>query len=155
MARKPITYEGYKKLRERLAYLQRVEMPKVVQEIEVAREHGDISENAEFHAAKEQQGIIQAQIIYLQGRLSNLDIVNVSQFSTDHVAFGSTVLLEDLESGQKLTYQLVGEDEADPGASKISIMSPMATAMLGKEARDEIQVRTPNGLRKFEILDIR
>lgn len=155
MARKPITLEGYKKLRDRLEYLQRIEMPKVVQAIEEARGHGDISENAEFHAAKEQQGIIQAQINDLQGRLSNLDIVNVNQFSTDKVSFGSTVVLEDLISGQKLAYQLVGEAEADAGAGKISIASPMAMAMLGKEAGDEFKVRTLNGLRKFEILEIR
>jgi len=155
MARKPITREGYKKLRSRLDYLQRVEMPKIVQAIEEAREHGDISENAEFHAAKEQQGIIHAQISDLQSRLSNLDIVNASQFSTDRASFGSIVLLEDIDAGQKLTYQLVGEDEADPGDGKISIISPMAKAMLGKEAGDEIQVRTPNGLRSFEILEIR
>jgi len=155
MARKPITREGYKKLRNRLDYLQRVEMPKIVVAIEEAREHGDISENAEFHAAKEQQGIIHAQISDLQSRLSNLDIVNVSQFSTDRASFGSIVLLEDLDTGQKLTYQLVGEDEADPGDGKISIISPMAKAMLGKEAGDEIQARTPNGLRSFEILEVR
>jgi transcription elongation factor GreA len=154
MARKPITIEGYKKLRDRLEHLQRVEMPKVVQAIEEARGHGDISENAEFHAAKEQQGIIQAQIIDLQGRLSDLDIVNANQFSTDKVSFGSTVVLEDLDNGQKFTYQLVGEAEADPGAGKISIASPMATAMLGKETGDEFKVRTLNGLRKFEILEI-
>jgi transcription elongation factor GreA len=155
MARKPITLQGYKKLRERLEYLQRVEMPRIVQAIEEARGHGDINENAEYHAAKEQQGIIQAQINDLQGRLSDLDIVNESQFSTDKVSFGSTVVLEDLMSGQKFTYQLVGEAEADPGAGKISIASPMATAMLGKEVGDEFKVRTPRGLRKFEILAIR
>jgi transcription elongation factor GreA len=155
MARKPITHEGYKKLRSRLDHLQRVEMPRIVQAIEEARGHGDISENAEFHAAKEQQGIIQAQISDLQDRLSDLDIIDASQFSTDHAAFGSTVILENLDSGEKLTYQLVGEDEADPHIGKISIASPMAAAILGKEVGDEVRVRTPNGLKKFEILDIR
>jgi len=154
MARKPITHEGYKKLRSRLDHLQRVEVPRNVQAIEDARAHGDISENAEFHAAKEQQALIQAQISDLKERLSNLDIVNVSQFSTDHVAFGSTVILENLNNGEKLTYQLVGEDEADPNLGKISIISPLAAAILGKEEGDEVQVRTPNGLKKFQILAI-
>ena len=154
MARKPITHEGYKKLRERLEHLQRVEMPKIVKAIEEARAHGDISENAEYHAAKEQQGIIQAQINDLQTRLSNLEIVDSNQFSTDRVSFGTTVLLEDLDSAQRVIYQLVGEDEADPAEGRISIISPMAIAMLGKEAGDEIKVHTPNGLRKFEILEI-
>ncbi len=155
MARNPITNEGYRKLRARLDHLQRVEMPKIVQAIEEARAHGDISENAEFQAAKEQQGFIHAQISDLQSRMSNLIIVDVSQLSTDHVSFGSTVVLEDLDNGQKLSYQLVGEDEADPSAGKISIISPLAAAMKGKKIGDEIQVRTPKGIREFEILDVR
>ncbi|MBW2147315.1 MAG: transcription elongation factor GreA [Deltaproteobacteria bacterium] len=155
MTRKPITPEGYRKLLARLDHLKRVEMPKIVQAIEEAREHGDISENAEFHAAKEQQGIIQAQIHDIQARLSNLNIVDVDQLSMDHVTFGSTVVLEDLDNGQKVTYQLVGEDEADPGAGKISIISPVALALKGKKIGEEIQVRTPKGIREFEVLDIR
>jgi transcription elongation factor GreA len=127
----------------------------VIQAIAEARAHGDLSENAEYDAAKERQGFIEGRIKEIEGKLSHAQIIDPKTVDTDgRIVFGATVELEDLESGDTVTYQIVGEDEADIKANKISISSPMARALIGKNAGDTANVQAPSGVRKYEILDV-
>lgn len=153
-ARVPMTSRGYQRLMEELKRLKSVERPKNVREIEEARGHGDLSENAEFHAAKERQSLLDLQIRDIEDKLARAQVIEVSKLSGDRVVFGATVSLADGDTGDKMVYQIVGDHEAEPKNGKISISSPIARALIGKSGGDEVQVRTPTGVRSFEILGV-
>jgi len=152
-ARVPMTQKGYQTLMEELKRLKSVERPKVVREIEEARDHGDLSENAEFHAAKERQSLLDVQIREIEDKMARAQVIEVSKLSGEKVVFGATVSLVD-ENGDKVVYQIVGDHEAEPKNGKISISSPIARALIGKSEGNEVEVRTPAGARTFEILSV-
>ncbi len=152
--RLPITAAGYRRLEERLK-VAKEERPRVVQEIATARAHGDLSENAEYHAAKEKQGMLEAEIRDLENRLARADIIDPASIKETSVVFGATVTLQDLDNDTEVTYQIVGEDEVDLKNGRISIKSPIARALLRKEEGDEVTVQTPKGSRAYEIVTIR
>jgi len=152
----PITILGAETLRIELRRLKSVERPRIVQAIAEARAHGDLKENAEYHAAKEEQGFIEARIRDIDGKLSNAQIIDVTQFgSTGRVIFGATVDLVDEKDGRELTYRIVGEDEADISAGLISVGSPIARSLIGKEEGDVAVVNAPGGEKAFEIVEVR
>lgn len=152
----PITPAGLKRLQEELKYLQSVERPKVAQEIEVARAHGDLRENAEYHAAKEQQSFIEGRISELEEKLGNAEIIDVKRLNAGgKIVFGATVDLIDEASGEEVTYQIVGNDEADIKEGRISLGSPIARALIGKEEGDLATVHAPGGVKKYEIVAVR
>ncbi len=153
--RAPMTPEGYAAVKEEIQHLRKVERPKNIQDIEEARAHGDLSENAEYDAAKERQAFIEARLSQLEDRLARAEVIDVSLHQGDRVVFGCTVALEDLETGEELTYRLVGQDEADLAAGKISVTSPVARALIGAEEGDEVTVRAPGGVRKLGIAEIK
>ena len=153
--RSPMTRTGDEKLEQELKHLKTVERPKIVKEIEIARAHGDISENAEFHAAKERQAHISAQIAITDDKLARAQIIDPAGQSPDRVRFGATVVLSDTESGEEVSYTIVGEDESDVSQGTISVTSPIARAVMNKAVDDEVTVRVPKGTRGFEILSIR
>lgn len=156
MSKVPLTVAGAEKLRVELHRLKTVERPSVIAAIAEARSHGDLSENAEYDAAKERQGFIEGRIQELEGKISNAQIIDPKLLDADgRVVFGATVDLEDSENGESVTYQIVGDDEADIKTGKISIGSPVARAIIGKYAGDVAQVQAPGGLREFEVLDVR
>lgn len=151
-----ITVDGAQKLSEQLHYLKTVKRPRIIQEIAEARSHGDISENAEFHAAKEQQGFIEGRIADLQAKLARAHIIDPATVDAQgRVAFGATVDLRDIHEKQKVTYQIVGDLEADITERKISISSPIARALIGKCEGDVVEVQVPDGTRSYKILTIR
>ncbi len=151
----PMTREGYEGLQEELRRLKAEERPRIVKEIEIARAHGDLSENAEFHAAKERQAQIEGRIRQLEDRLARAQVIDPSGQSVAQVRFGLTVDLEDAETGEQVTYTILGEEEADAANGRISVSSPVARALLGKEVGDSVSVSVPKGTREFEILEIR
>jgi len=154
--RVPITLRGAEALRNELRKLKSEDRPNVIKAIAEARAHGDLSENAEYHAAREQQGFIEGRIQELEGKLGNAEIIDVTQMAnTGKVIFGSTVDLEDEASGTKVAYQIVGEDEADIKAGRISVGSPIARALVGKGEGDSVEVATPGGKRNYEIIAVR
>ncbi len=150
----PMTQQGRQRLLDDLRRLRSVERPKIVREIEEAREHGDISENAEFHAAKEKQALVAAQISDIEDTLARAVVIDVSKLSGDKIVFGATVTLADVDSGDEVVYQIVGDHEAEPKNGKISVSSPIARSIIGKNVGDEVQVQIPTGTRNFEILDV-
>jgi transcription elongation factor GreA len=151
----PITAAGLKRLQDELKYLQTVERPRIAAEIEVARAHGDLRENAEYHAAKEKQSHIEGRIMDLNGWIANAEVIDVSKFKgQDTVLFGATVELMDLENEKKVTYRIVGEAEADMKKRWISVNSPVARALIGKKVGEVVMVNSPGGQREFEILDV-
>ncbi|UCF89573.1 MAG: transcription elongation factor GreA [bacterium] len=154
MMKYPITPEGLKKLQEELKKLKSVDRPKVIEAISEARGHGDISENAEYDAAKEQQAFLEKKIREIENKVANADVVDPTAMSTERVVFGLQVTLQDLDSGEEISYQIVGVDEADIAQQRISISSPVARALIGKSVGDVVQVQIPRGLRELEILDI-
>ena len=154
MNRLPITREGYDRLRAELQRLEQKERPKVIQAIAEAREHGDITENAEYEAAKEKQAMLEGKINDLHHKLSQCEIVEVAKDSGERVTFGSTVVLADLDAGEEMQYRLVGPYEADLARGTISVISPIGRALIGKEPGDEVKVQTPGGVKNLEILDI-
>ena len=150
--RYPMTIEGEKKLQEELKHLKSEARPKVIADIAEAREHGDLKENAEYHAAREQQGFIEGRIKELEGKLSNSQVIDVQTLpQTGKVLFGTTVSLVNVETEEEVTYQIVGEDEANVKVQKISVTSPIARALIGKEEGDVVQVSTPGGDVEYEI----
>lgn len=156
MSKVPLTVTGAEKLREELHRLKTVDRPSVIAAIAEARSHGDLSENAEYDAAKERQGFIEGRIQEVEGKLSNAQIIDPKLLDADgRCVFGATVEIEDQDSGDGVTYQIVGEDEADIKGGKISVSSPMARALIGKYAGDIAQVQAPGGMREYEIIDIR
>lgn len=154
MSRVPITREGYEKLKLELQRLQKEERPRVIKAIEEARAHGDISENAEYEAAKDKQGMIEGRIQELNGQISQSEIIDLPQEVDGKIIFGCKVIVEDLETGEVSSYRLVGPYEADVQAGTISIISPIGKALIGKEEGDEVKVQTPKGTRIIEILEI-
>ena len=150
-----MTRAGYEKLEQELKHIKTVERPKNVREIEEARAHGDISENAEFHAAKERQSHLEGRVRMLEDKLARALVIETQGQTPDKVRFGVTVELEDSESGERVSYRILGEDEADVAQGSISVTSPVARALLGKGVGDTVSVRVPKGMREFEILDIR
>ena len=156
MSKVPLTVRGAERLREELKRLKGVDRPKVIQAIAEARAHGDLKENAEYHAAREQQGFIEGRIQDIEGKLGNAEIIDVTQMNANgKVIFGATVLLSDEDSGNEVTYQIVGEDEADIKAGRISVGSPIARGLIGKEEGDVVTIRTPAGEKQFEIVEVK
>ena len=153
--RVPMSRSGYQKLEQELRRLKSVDRPTIVKEIEAARAHGDISENAEFHAAKERQGQIESRIRMVEDRLARAQVIDPSGQALDQVRFGLTVELEDVETGEQVTYTILGEEESDAANGRISVTSPVARALLGKGVGASVTVRVPKGTREFEILQIR
>ncbi len=154
MEKVPMTIEGHAALQAELHRLKTVERPRIIQAIAEARSHGDLSENAEYHAAKEAQGLNEARIAELDDKLSRAEVIDVSQLSGDTVKFGARVTLRDEDTEEKVTYRIVGEFEADVKAGTISITSPIARALIGKEVGDWVEVTTPRGIRTYEILKV-
>ena len=150
-----MTPRGYSLLEEELRRLRAEERPRIVREIEDARAHGDISENAEYHAAKERQGQVEARLRQLEDRLARAQVIDPREQSGERVVFGATVVLVDVESEERTTYTIVGEDEADVGQGMISVTSPVARAIMGREEGASVQVRVPKGMRELEILEVR
>jgi len=156
VSKHPITQRGADKLREEVRHLKSRERPRIVQAIAEARAHGDLKENAEYHAAKEEQGFVEGRIREIEAKLSHADIIDVTRFgSTGRVIFGATVDLLDEDDGAEKTYQIVGEDEADIAAGLLSVGSPMARAMIGKEVGDLAIVNAPGGEKSYEIVEVR
>jgi transcription elongation factor GreA len=156
MGKIPITIAGAEKLRAELQELKTVQRPAIAKAIGEARSHGDIAENAEYHAAKERQGFIEGRISDLESKLANVQIINPALLDTDgRCVFGATVDLEDMKSGEVVTYQIVGDDEGDIRQGKVSIGSPLARALIGKYAGDVAEVKAPGGVREYEILDVK
>ena len=156
MTRKPLTKKGSEKLRQDLRRLKTVDRPRVIQAIAEARAHGDLSENAEYHAAREQQGFIEGRIKSIEHALSHCEIIDVSVLpSSTRVVFGATVELSDQDDGTEMRYQIVGEFEADARLGLISITSPIARALVGKSAGDVVEVTVPGGLKAYEIVTVR
>ena len=151
----PITKIGEQLLRNELQHLKHVERPAVITAISEARAQGDLSENAEYDAAKEKQGFVEGRIIELEAKLANAQVLDPSTLDAEgRVVFGATVVLDDLENNQEVRYQIVGDDEADIKESKISISSPIARALIGKFAGDVAQVQAPSGVREYEVIEV-
>ena len=152
----PLTVRGAERLREELKRLNTVDRPRIIQAIAEARAHGDLSENAEYHAAREQQSFAEGRIQEIEFKLSNAEIIDVTQLNAGgKVIFGATVVLSDEENGNEVTYQIVGEDEADIKQNRISVNSPIARALIGKQEGDVAVVIAPAGERQFEIIEVR
>lgn len=154
LSRIPMTPKGYDDLKEELTRLKAVERPKNIKAIEEARSHGDLSENAEFEAAKERQGFLECRINELEFKLVYADVIDPSKLSKDAVYFGSTVVLENIDTGEEVTYQLVGPEESNIKEGRISVNSPLGQAMLGRKLGDEIVVQVPAGRRNYELIEI-
>ena len=156
LAKVPLTITGADALKAELQRLKHKDRPDVIRAISEARAQGDLSENAEYDAAKEKQSFVEGRILDIEGKLSNAQIINIALLDIDgRVVFGVTVDLEETETGEKVSYQIVGEDEADLKLGKISFTSPIARALIGKSAGDVAEVRAPGGTREFEIVDVR
>jgi transcription elongation factor GreA len=154
MEKVPMTAEGFQSLDSELRRLKTQERPAVTAAISEARQHGDLSENAEYHAAKERQGWIESRIAEIEDRMARAQIIDVSKLSGTQVKFGATVIVVDEDTEEEARYQIVGEHEADVRAGKISIASPIARAMIGKETGDVVEVNTPGGVKAYEILKV-
>jgi transcription elongation factor GreA len=154
LERIPITKEGYKSLKKEIEHLKTVERPSVIRSIEEARAHGDLSENAEYDAAKERQAFVEGRISELEHKIASADVIDPKTVSTECVVFGCTVVLENLDTEEEVRYQLVGADESDVAKGRISVVSPLGRAMIGKKVGDEIVVQAPGGKREFEVIDI-
>lgn len=149
-----ITKEGYQALQDELKQLIKEERPKVIEDIAEARSHGDLKENAEYHAAREKQGFVEGRIQRINYILANTEAIDVSNIDSDSIRFGATVTYEDVDSGEETTWQVVGEEETNIQKKKISILSPIAKALMGKEEGDEVLIRTPKGEIEVEIVSV-
>jgi transcription elongation factor GreA len=154
MDKVPMTIEGFAALEAELLRLKSIERPRIIQAIAEARAHGDLSENAEYHAAKEQQGMNEARVADLEDKLSRADVIDVSKLSGDTIKFGATVKVVDEDTEEEVAYKIVGEYEADVKKGKVSITSPIARALIGKRKGDVIEVATPKGARSYEVLNV-
>jgi transcription elongation factor GreA len=152
--RMPISRMGHERLKKELENLERRERHDVIRAIEVAREHGDLKENAEYHAAKERQGHVEGRILELKDKLSRAEVIDCSDVNCSRAVFGTVVTMLDLDEDVEVTYQLLGPEESDVEKGVISIQSPLGRAILGKEVDDEVKVVTPGGIREFEVMDI-
>ena len=155
MQRFPLTRPGYESLKEELRHLKQIERPEVIKAIEEARKHGDLSENAEYHAAREKQGFIEGRIKELEFKIGRAEIIDVSKLSGDTVKFGATVKIVDEDTDEEKTFQVVGEEESDITKGKLSVASPLAKALIGKKKGDSVEVKAPKGSRYYEILTIK
>jgi len=154
LERVPITKKGYQALRDELDYLKRVERPKNIKAIEEARSHGDITENAEFEAAKDRQAFLEGRVNELTYKLARADIIDPQNLPKDHALFACSVLLENIDTGENVEYQLVGPDEANIEEGRISVSSPLGKAIIGKKPGDEISLEAPGGKRYYELVEI-
>lgn len=152
--RMPISKMGFDRLKKELENLERNERPDVIKAIEVAREHGDLKENAEYHAAKERQGHVEGRIIDLKDKLSRAEVVDCSSVNCDRAVFGTVVTMLDLDEDDEVTYQLLGPEESDVKKGIISVLSPLGRSIIGKQIGDEVKVVTPGGVRELEVIDI-
>ncbi|MEJ2591765.1 MAG: transcription elongation factor GreA [Candidatus Thiodiazotropha sp.] len=156
MSKVPLTAKGAAKLQEELKRLKSEERPRIIKAIAEAREHGDLKENAEYHAAREQQSFVEGRIKDIEGKLSHAQIIDVTKLDAGgKVVFGATVVVLELDNDEEFTYQIVGEDEADIKNNRVSISSPIARALIGKQEGDDVFLQTPGGAREFEILEVR
>lgn len=155
VARIPMTPQGYEKLREELKRLKTIERAKNIKDIEEARAHGDLSENAEYHAAKEKQGILNGRMVDLEHKISHAEVIDPKQIrDKSKIVFGATITVLDLHSEEKIRYQIVGDEESDIKQNRIAISSPIARGFIGKLAGEEVRVQTPKGVREFEVVSI-
>ena len=154
MDKQPMTLMGKQMLEDELAELIKVERPKVIKAIEVARSHGDLSENADYDAAKEKQGFMEARIAEIQSKIANSQVIDISGIESDKIVFGATVKLLDCINDQEVVYQIVGEDEADVKKGKISIFSPLSRSLIGKKVSDVVEFNSPNGEKEFEVVSL-
>lgn len=154
MERVPFTRQGLEKMKNELSQLEKIERPANIRAIEEARSHGDLSENAEYHAAKERQSFIEGKINELQSVIGMAEVIDIEPGPAEHVVFGKTVLLYNIVTEDEISYQLLGPYESDPENGKISVVSPLGQALIGKEVGDEVRVKTPGGIEEFEILEI-
>ncbi len=152
--RQPMTAQGKLKLEKELQHLLTVERPAIIKAIEEARANGDLSENADYDAAKERQGFCEARINDLQSKIANAEVIDITRLKSDRVVFGATVQLIDLEAEEEVSYQIVGEDESEPLSGRISVFSPLARAMIGKKKGDIIEFRSPKGEKEYEVKNI-
>ena len=148
----PMTVEGFSRLEEELKHLKAVERPAVIRAIAEAREHGDLSENAEYHAARERQSFIEGRVAELEDKISRAEVIDVHKLSGKQVMFGATVTLLDEDTEEKIKYQLVGQDKSDIRAGRLSISSPLARALIGKKVGDTVEVSTPGGSKSYEVV---
>ena len=155
MEKHPLTPEGYAKLKEELSRLKNKERPYIIGEIATAREHGDLSENAEYHAAKDRQGMIEARISILESTVGLAEVIDISNISSDRIQFGASVTVIDEETEEESTYQIVGAEEADVNEGRLSVSAPLARALIGKSEGDAIEIHAPGGTRNYEILAIK
>src|SRR5580704_17111054 len=154
MQKNPITPEGAARLREELIQLKSVERPAVIQAIATAREHGDLKENAEYHAARDRQSFVEGRIKEIENKLALAEVIDPSKLAGDRVAFGATVKRSNADTGEEVTYRILGADESDLAKGSISITSPLARGIIGKQVGDEVNVRMPGGERTYEVLEI-
>ncbi|MEQ8498119.1 MAG: transcription elongation factor GreA [Sneathiellaceae bacterium] len=154
MEKIPMTASGYSRLQSELKILKSVERPAVIQAISEAREHGDLSENAEYHAAKERQGWIETRVMDLEDKLARADVIDVSALSGETVKFGATVMLADEDTDEESEYQIVGADESDIKSGRLSITAPLARALIGKSVGDSVEINTPGGTKAYEIMKV-
>ena len=154
MDRLPMTANGYSRLQEELKHLKSVERPAIIKALEEAREHGDLSENAEYHAAKERQAFIEGRVAEIEDKISRAQVIDVSKLSGNTVRFGATVTLADEDTDEKKTYQIVGADGGDIANGLLSLGSPLARALIGKEKGDSVEVTTPGGSKAYEIIKV-
>jgi transcription elongation factor GreA len=150
----PMTAAGFKRLEDELKRLKSTDRPAIIRAIAEARDHGDISENAEYHAARERQGFIEGRVMELEDKIARAEVIDVSKLSGKAVKFGATVTLADEETDEKISYQLVGEDEADISERRLSITSPLARALIGKSVGDSVEVSTPRGSKAYEVVKV-
>lgn len=149
-----MTEAGYLRLQEELKHLKAIERPAIIKAIAEAREHGDLSENAEYHAARERQSFIEGRVLELEDKISRAEVIDVSKLSGDSVKFGATVKLADEDTDEEISYQIVGADESDIKAGRLSITAPLARSLIGKSVGDVVEVSTPNGSKSYEIIEI-
>jgi transcription elongation factor GreA len=154
MSKVPMTSEGYNRLQEELKRLKTIDRPTIIRAIAEARDHGDISENAEYHAARERQGFIEGRVMELEDKIARAEVIDVSKLSGSIVKFGATVTLADEETEEEQTFQIVGEDEADVSRGRLSVTSPLARALIGKQIGESVEVSTPRGAKSYELVTV-
>src|ERR671926_263705 len=154
MNKVPITADGYNRLQEELKRLKSIERPAIIKQIAEAREHGDLSENAEYHAARERQGFIEGRVMELEDKIARAEVIDVSKLSGSLIKFGATVTLADEETDEEQTFKIVGEDEADIASGRLSVTSPLARALIGKGEGESVEVTTPRGAKSYEIVAV-
>jgi len=155
MNKVPISADGYNRLQEELKRLKSIERPAIIRQIAEAREHGDLSENAEYHAARERQSFIEGRLMELEDKIARAEIIDVSKLSGNAVKFGATVSLADEETDEEQTFQIVGQDEADVSAGRLSVTSPLARALIGKTIGESVEVTTPRGAKSYEVVKVK